>query len=54
VQNQFSPVFRSSEPELEHCARLGIAFLPWSPLSGIGRAADLELISEELAQAVHG
>jgi aryl-alcohol dehydrogenase-like predicted oxidoreductase len=41
VQNQFSPAFRSSEPELAHCARLGIAFLPWSPLGGIGRAGKL-------------
>jgi aryl-alcohol dehydrogenase-like predicted oxidoreductase len=41
VQNQFSPSFRSSEPELEHCAALGIAFLPWSPLGGIGRAGGL-------------
>jgi aryl-alcohol dehydrogenase-like predicted oxidoreductase len=39
VQNQFSPAFRSSLDELEHCARLGIAFLPWSPLGGIARAA---------------
>ncbi len=39
VQNQFSPTFRSSQVELEHCAELGIAFLPWSPLGGIGRAA---------------
>jgi aryl-alcohol dehydrogenase-like predicted oxidoreductase len=39
VQNQFSPAFTSSEPELAHCAALGIAFLPWSPLGGIGRAA---------------
>ena len=39
VQNQFSPAFTSSEPELAHCASLGIAFLPWSPLGGIGRAA---------------
>ena len=38
VQNQFSPAFRSSEGELEHCASSGIAFLPWSPLGGIGRA----------------
>ncbi len=38
VQNQFSPGFRSSEPELRLCAELGIAFLPWSPLGGIGRA----------------
>lgn len=41
VQNQFSPVFRSSEPELVLCHELGIAFLPWSPLGGISRAADL-------------
>jgi aryl-alcohol dehydrogenase-like predicted oxidoreductase len=41
VQNQFSPAFRSSEAELRHCADLGIAFLPWSPLGGIGRAGDL-------------
>ncbi len=38
VQNQFSPGFRSSLPELRLCAELGIAFLPWSPLGGIGRA----------------
>ena len=41
VQNQFSPAFRSSEPELRLCDELGIAFLPWSPLGGISRAADL-------------
>lgn len=41
VQNQFSPAFRSSLGELEYCARLGIAFLPWSPLGGITRAADV-------------
>ncbi|MFD7654989.1 aldo/keto reductase [Actinosynnema sp. NPDC059797] len=41
VQNQFSPVFRSSEPELELCAELGIAFLPWSPLGGISAAGRL-------------
>jgi aryl-alcohol dehydrogenase-like predicted oxidoreductase len=41
VQNQFSPAFRSSEPELRLCAEMGIAFLPWSPLGGIGSAADL-------------
>jgi aryl-alcohol dehydrogenase-like predicted oxidoreductase len=42
VQNQFSPVFRSSEAELEHCGTLGIAFIPWSPLGGIGNAGDLK------------
>jgi aryl-alcohol dehydrogenase-like predicted oxidoreductase len=41
VQNQFSPAFRSSEPELELCAKLGITFLPWSPLGGISRAGEL-------------
>ena len=35
VQNRFSPAFRASEPELRHCAGLGIAFLPYSPLGGI-------------------
>jgi aryl-alcohol dehydrogenase-like predicted oxidoreductase len=38
VQNQFSPAFRSSERELRLCDELGIAFLPWSPLGGIGKA----------------
>ena len=41
VQNQFSPAFRSSEPELRLCDQLGIAFLPWSPLGGIKNASDL-------------
>ncbi|QIZ97310.1 aldo/keto reductase [Leifsonia sp. PS1209] len=41
VQNQFSPAFRSSEPELELADELGIAFLPWSPLGGITSAASL-------------
>ncbi|GAA2521709.1 aldo/keto reductase [Winogradskya humida] len=41
VQNQFSPAFRSSEPELDLCDELGIAFLPWSPLGGIGKAGKL-------------
>jgi aryl-alcohol dehydrogenase-like predicted oxidoreductase len=42
VQNQFSPRFRSSEGELEHCEKLGIVFIPWSPMGGIGRADDIE------------
>ena len=41
VQNQFSPAFRSSEPELELCAELDIAFLPWSPLGGMSAAGEL-------------
>ncbi len=41
VQNQFSPAFRSSEPEIAVCAELGLAFLPWSPLGGSSGAKDL-------------
>ncbi len=41
VQNQFSPKFISSREELDHCARLGVAFLPWSPLGGISKASGL-------------
>jgi aryl-alcohol dehydrogenase-like predicted oxidoreductase len=41
VQNEYSPGFRSSEPELELCDELGIAFLPWAPFGGGGRAGRL-------------
>ena len=50
VQNQFSPAFRSSQPELELCHELGIAFLPWSPLGGIGKAGDLGEQFEKFAR----
>jgi aryl-alcohol dehydrogenase-like predicted oxidoreductase len=53
VQNQFSPAFRSSEPELRLCDELGIAFLPWSPLGGIGRADRLGEAFTEVAKR-HG
>ncbi|MEV0847688.1 aldo/keto reductase [Streptomyces sp. NPDC049954] len=39
VQNQYSPAVRDSEPELRLCTRLGLAFLPWSPLGGISRSS---------------
>lgn len=41
VQNEFSPRFRSSQPELDLCTELGIAFLPWSPLGGMSQAGEL-------------
>lgn len=41
VQNQFSPAFRTSAPEIDVCDELGIAFLPWSPLGGLGDAKAL-------------
>ena len=41
VQNRLSPNYRKSMPELEYCARHEIAFLPWSPLGGIGNGAEV-------------
>lgn len=41
VQNQLSPGVRDSLPVLEYCAKHEIAFLPWSPLGGIGRGKDV-------------
>lgn len=41
VQNELSPAFRSSEPEVGVCAELGLAFLPWSPLGGMSGVASL-------------
>lgn len=34
VQNERSPQYRADNDVLEICTRRGIAFLPWSPLSG--------------------
>jgi len=53
VQNQFSPAFRTSEPELRLCDELGIAFLPWSPLGGIKDAADLGTTYRSFAEVAH-
>jgi aryl-alcohol dehydrogenase-like predicted oxidoreductase len=41
VQNQFSPAFRSSRPEIDVCEELGLTFLPWSPLGGLSDAKQL-------------
>ena len=41
VQNQLSPAFRSSLPELGLCEELGLAFLPWSPLGGARGVGEL-------------
>jgi aryl-alcohol dehydrogenase-like predicted oxidoreductase len=49
VQNQFAPNFRSSEGELDYTREHGIAFLPWSPLGGIGRADGIERRYPEFA-----
>ena len=39
VQNKFSPVARESAPMIEACEERGIAFLPYSPLGGLGQRA---------------
>ncbi|MBA2697445.1 MAG: aldo/keto reductase [Nocardioidaceae bacterium] len=56
VQNQFSPAFRSSEPEIAVCAELGLAFLPWSPLGGSSVAKELGSTHAAFADigAAHG
>jgi aryl-alcohol dehydrogenase-like predicted oxidoreductase len=41
VQNQFSPSFQTSRPEIDLCTELGLAFLAWSPLGGMSAAAEL-------------
>ncbi|MCL1841699.1 MAG: aldo/keto reductase [Propionibacteriaceae bacterium] len=41
VQNQYAPNHRGTQDTLDECQRLGIAFLPWSPLGGIGHAKQL-------------
>ena len=54
VQNQYAPNFRSSEDELRLCDELGLAFLPWSPLGGIGRAKDLGAGAFAAVAGAHG
>ncbi|MEV0830433.1 aldo/keto reductase [Nonomuraea rubra] len=56
VQNEYSPRFRSSEPEIDVCAELGLAFLPWSPLGGIGRTGELRELNAAFTEiaAAHG
>ena len=56
VQNQYSPAHRVTQDTLDLCAQLKIAFLPWSPLGGIGRAkqlGDAYTAFDKVAQA-HG
>ncbi|THG33181.1 aldo/keto reductase [Naasia lichenicola] len=56
VQNRFSPSFRSSQSELEYANEIGIAFLPWSPLGGIGKAGELGSSNDAFQQVAdaHG
>ena len=40
VQNQYSPIYLDTQDALEHCAKLGIAFVCWSPLGGFRKPKD--------------
>lgn len=40
VQNQYSPIYPDTQDTLEHCAKLGIAFVCWSPLGGFRKPKD--------------
>ena len=60
VQNQFSPGYRSSAVELQHCAKHGLAWLPWSPFGGVPAAGSLDAaapafaeVAEELGVSVY-
>jgi aryl-alcohol dehydrogenase-like predicted oxidoreductase len=54
VQNQYAPNFRSSEAELRLCTELGLAFLPWSPLGGAGKAGESAGTAFTEVAAEHG
>jgi aryl-alcohol dehydrogenase-like predicted oxidoreductase len=41
VQNEWSPRYRHGQDVLTLCAEYGIAFLPWSPLGGIGKQGNM-------------
>lgn len=40
VQNQFSPIYRSTQDTLDYCEKVGLAFVCWSPLGGFRKAKD--------------
>ena len=40
LQNQYSPIYLDTQDTLEHCAKLGIAFVCWSPLGGFRKPKD--------------
>ncbi|MGY1814172.1 aldo/keto reductase [Blastococcus sp. SYSU D00820] len=50
VQNQFSPGWRFSADEVDHCAAHGLAFLPWSPFGGVSAAGSLDATAPAFAE----
>jgi aryl-alcohol dehydrogenase-like predicted oxidoreductase len=53
VQNRWNPQDRSAESSgvLDHCTRLGLAFLPYSPFGGAGGAKSLSRVGRLAAEA---
>jgi aryl-alcohol dehydrogenase-like predicted oxidoreductase len=41
VQNEYSPLARGNEPEIDLCAELGLTFLSWGPFGGMREAKSL-------------
>lgn len=55
VQNRYSPAVTESDPVLDRCAALGVAFLPWGPLTGFrSRPGDPETPIQGRFAAVAG
>jgi len=50
VQNEYNLDNRSSEDVLDHCEKLGIAFLPWYPLGagGVLRSSKIKALGKRL------
>ncbi|KFJ05207.1 aldo/keto reductase [Bifidobacterium subtile] len=40
VQNQYSPIYRDTQDTLDYTAKVGLAFVCWSPLGGYRKAKD--------------
>jgi aryl-alcohol dehydrogenase-like predicted oxidoreductase len=41
IQNEYSPRYRGEQDVLDKCMKVGIAFLPWSPLGGAAQAGEV-------------
>ncbi|WP_434599664.1 aldo/keto reductase [Streptomyces sp. A5-4] len=50
VQKEYSPKERASEDVLRLCEELRLAFLPWSPLGGIGNTGSLGKAFDAIAE----
>jgi len=47
VQNELSPTFRTSLPEVDVCDELGLVFLPWSPFGGLGENPEFAAVARD-------